>query len=131
MLTFFVTVVGCGGLVNGKGAAEDAIARFHASYNENKLDEIWQNASPKFRDALSKKKYDEFIGAVRRKLGKVKSSSSAGWNVRSINGNTTAVMTQKTIFENGKGTEKFTFAVDGDDAVLVGYNIQSMDLIAK
>jgi len=40
-------------------------------------------------------------------------------------------MTQKTVFENGQSTESFTFAIDGTNAVLLGYNIQSMDLITK
>ncbi|MGH7972148.1 MAG: hypothetical protein ACREIC_25825 [Limisphaerales bacterium] len=40
-------------------------------------------------------------------------------------------MSQKTLFEKGEGTESFTFALDGTNAVLVGYNIQSMDLITK
>jgi hypothetical protein len=40
-------------------------------------------------------------------------------------------MTQQTVFEHGQGTESFTFALAGTNAVLVAYNIQSMDLITK
>jgi hypothetical protein len=87
--------------------------------------------TPKFRTASKKDKYDEFMGAVQRKLGKITSTSNAGWTVNSYNLTTTVLMTQKTVFENGEGTESFTFEMDGKKAVLLGYNIQSMDLITK
>ena len=48
-----------------------------------------------------------------------------------MNFKSTARLTQKTVFEHGEGTESFTFALDGTNAVLQTYNIQSMDLIVK
>ena len=132
LVMFFATaLVGCGGITKGKAVAEKAIAQFHQSYNQGKLDEIWKEADSKFRAASSKQKYDEFMGAVQRKLGKVASTSNTGWKVKSFNLKTTVFMNQKTVFEKGQGTESFTFAIDGTNAVLVGYSIQSMDLITK
>jgi len=128
---FAAALVGCGGFIKAKPAAEKAVARFHESYNQGKLDDIWNGSDAKFRTAVTRQKYDEFLGAVHRKLGKVTSTSSVGWNVKSFNLRTTVFMTQKTIFENGQGTESFTFTMNGTNAVLVGYNIQSMDLITK
>ena len=126
-----MALVGCGGFTNGKPAAEKAIAQFHDSYNQGKLDDIWKSADSAFRTALTEQKYGEFMGAVQGKLGKVTTTSNIGWNVRSFNFKTTVLMTQTTVFENGQGTESFTFAINGTNAVLVGYNIQSMDLITK
>jgi len=40
-------------------------------------------------------------------------------------------LTQNTTFEQGTGTETFTFEMEGDKAVSVGYNINSKDLILK
>ncbi|MBN1256037.1 MAG: hypothetical protein JXA50_12240 [Deltaproteobacteria bacterium] len=71
------------------------------------------------------------MNAVQRKLGKVTSTSNAGWRVNTFNFTTTVLMTQKTVFEQGEGTESFTFEMDGEKAVLVGWNIQSLDLITK
>ena len=124
-------LAGCGGFFKGKGAAETAIAHFHALYNQDDLDEIWKEAAPQFCAASTKPKYDEFMGAVERKLGKVVSSTNAGWNIKSFNLSTTIYMAQNTVFEHGQGTESFTFAMSGTNAVLLGYNIQSMDLITK
>lgn len=132
LVTFLtVALAGCGGFVKGKAAAGKAIARFHASYNQGELDDIWDAADSKFRAAMTRQKYDDFMGAVRRKLGKVTSTSNTGWKVQSFNLKTSVRMTQKTIFEKGEGVESFTFAMNGTSAVLVGYNIQSMDLVTK
>jgi Protein of unknown function (DUF4019) len=126
-----VGLFGCGGMIKGKPAAERAIAHFHNLYNEGKVDEIWTDADPGFRSASTKEKYEALMAAVQRKLGKVVSSSNSIWNVRSFNMKTTVLMNQDTKFENGQGIESFTFAVNGTNAVLVGYNIQSADLITK
>jgi hypothetical protein len=71
------------------------------------------------------------MSAVQRKLGKVTQTSNAGFNVRTFNLTTTVVLNQNTTFEQGTGTEVFTFQMNGEKAVLVGYNINSKDLILK
>ena len=124
-------LAGCKGITEGKLAGERAVAHFHNLYNQGKLEDIWTEADPSFRNALTKQKYDDFLGAVHRKLGKVTSSSDAGWRVQTFNMKRTVLMSQKTVFESGQGTESFTFALDGTNAVLVGYNVQSTDLITK
>jgi len=129
---FTATVlVACGGLAKGKAASETAIAHFHELYNQGKTEQIWKEASPKFQVACPREKFDPFMGALQRKLGKVVSTSNDGFNVKSINFTTTVNVTQNTIFEQGQGSESFSFVMDGTNAVLLGYNIQSMDLIIK
>jgi len=122
---------GCGGFTKCKPAAEKAVAKFHELYNGGRLEDIWKEADPQFRTAATRQKFDDLMGAVQRKLGKVASTSNGGWNFRTFNFKTTVFMTQQTVFERGQGTESFTFGIDGTNAVLVGYNIQSMDLITK
>jgi hypothetical protein len=126
-----IVLAGCGGFTKGKPAAEKAIAHFHDLFNEGKLDEIWKEADPAFRKASTRQKHDDLMNAVERKLGKVSSTATKTWGVRSFNFKTTVSMSQQTVFEKGQGTESFTFALDGTNAVLIGYNIQSMDLITK
>ena len=128
---FLMMLAGCGGMTKGKPAAERAVAHFHDLYCQGKLEDIWKDADPRFRSASTKEKYDELMGALQRKLGKVTSTSNTGWRVQSFNLKTTVLMSQNTTFENGQGTESFTFVLNGTNAVLVGYNIQSTDLITK
>jgi hypothetical protein len=124
-------LTGCGKLTEGKAAGQKAVTDFHALYNEGKVEDIWKQADPQFRSITTKQKYDDLMEAVQRKLGKVVSTSNNGWQVRSFNLKTTVLLAQSTAFEHGHGTESFTFALNGTNAVLVGYNIQSMDLITK
>jgi hypothetical protein len=139
MRSFFLTFLcalliilcGCSGFFKGKAASEAAIAHFHDLFNEGKLEDIWAESSSQFQAAGKKSKYDEFMQAVQQKLGKSVSSSNVNWNIKSFNGNTTVVMVQQTKFEKGDGTESFTFQMQKENAVLLGYNIQSMDLITK
>lgn len=131
MMVLAAALIGCGGLTEGKATGEKGISKFHMLYNDGKLDEIWKDADTAFRAASTKPKYDEFLGAVQRKLGKVTSTVNSGWRVNSFNLQTIVLMTQNTVFEHGQGTESFTFQVKGTNAVLLGYNIQSMDLITK
>lgn len=121
----------CSNPTAGKVKATASIAHFHEQYNGGKLDAIWDEAHAKFRSASTKEKYDVFLQAVQRKLGKVTSTTNVNWNVGTFNLKTTVRMAQKTVFEKGEGVESFTFEIDGENAVLVGYNIQSMDLITK
>jgi hypothetical protein len=122
---------GCGGMFKGKKAAEQSIADFHKLYNEGKLAEIYSSGHSKLRGGTTEKQFLEFLGAVQRKLGRVTQTTNAGFNVRAFNLTTTVVLTQTTTFEQGAGTETFTFEMDGDKAVLVGWNINSNDLILK
>ncbi len=124
-------VVGCGGLFKGKQAAEQGVADFHKLYDDGKFTDIYSATDPKFKSAAPEKKFSEFIGAVHRKLGKVTQTANVNFNVRTFNLTTTVLLVQKTTFEHGTGAETFTFEMVGEKAVLVGYTINSHDLIVK
>jgi len=131
VLGIAVMALGCGGMFKGKKAAEQGIADFHKMSNEGKFAEIYAAAHSKFKSRTKEKDFLELAGAVQRKLGKVTQTSNAGFNVRTFNFTTTVVLNQNTTFEHGTGTETFTFEMNGDKAVLLGYNINSRDLILK
>ena len=78
-----------------------------------------------------KQQLEKLLSSIHRKLGSVKSTSNENWNVSTFNLTTRIVMIQNTIFEQGTATEKFTFVITDTDALLLGYNINSNDLIEK
>lgn len=131
LLSLGMALPGCTGMLKGKQAGEQAIAEFHRLYNEGKVAEIYAASDSKFKNATTEKQFLEFIGAIQRKLGKVTESKNAGFNVNTFNLTTNVILNQQTTFAQGSGTEVFTFEMNGDKAVLVGYNINSNELILK
>src|SRR4051794_14485561 len=85
---------GCGDTIHGKSVAEPQVAIFHASLDTARFEEIYSGASDKFRRAASKGEVIALFSAIEKKLGKVKSSSTKTWNVRSFNFVTTVVLVE-------------------------------------
>ncbi len=124
-------LAGCGDTIKGKSVAEPEVGVFHQRLNQKRFEEIYSAASADFRKAAPKEKVMELFSAIDRKLGPAKSWTTKSWNVRTFNFVTTVVLVQDTSFEKGQGTETFTFRVSGDKATLVGYNINSLDMMTK
>jgi len=126
-----VFLSGCGNMTKGKAAAKSQIPVFHEQFNAGNLQAIVDAAHPEMLKASSASEITNFIGVVRRKLGKVTDSQEQTWKMNTFNGVTTVVLVQNTTFEQGKGTETFTFRIQKEKASLLGYNINSQDLIMK
>ena len=118
-------------MLKGKEAGARAIAEFHKLYNDGKIAEIYAASDPTFKKATNDKQFSDLMGALQKKLGKVTATKEAGFTINTFNLTTRVVLNQETTFEQGKGTEVFTFEMSGDKAVLVGYHINSNDLIVK
>jgi hypothetical protein len=121
-------VSGCG-LSSSRQQAAAAIDIFHSELNAGDFDAIWDGADDQFRHAVSRQSYEKFVGAVHRKLGRALRTSNQNWSVRSFNLSTSIVLVQRTEFEYGAGTETFTFSVRRDHVKLVGYHIESTELV--
>ena len=130
-LSLVLLTPGCGNFFKGRKAAEQGVADFHKQYNDGQLEQIYLASDSKMKSATTQKEFLDFVAAVQRKLGKVTDTTEVGFNVSTYNFTTTVVLTQNTTFEQGKGTETFSFQINGDKAVLAGYHINSKDLILK
>lgn len=104
---------------------------FHAMVNEERYGDIYDAAADDFRSAGSKERFVGPLSAGRRNLGPITGTSNAGWRVRTLNLRTFVDLTQQTTFQEGKATERFTLLVSGEEARLVGYHIDSEDLILR
>jgi hypothetical protein len=133
ILTIFacLAITGCGNMTKGKAAAQSQVTAFHKLFNDQDFKTMVDSADPKMLKVTSKSQLTDLYSAIRRKLGKVTASKSVRWNVRTFNTMTTVVVVQNTTFEKGKGMETFTFRIKKEKASLLGYNINSQDLIMK
>ncbi|HEY1049051.1 MAG TPA: hypothetical protein VGE39_04825, partial [Prosthecobacter sp.] len=131
---FLVTtalMTACGDMRKGAGMAETAIVAFHKQFNEQKLKEIYAAAHPDFKAATTETDFLALLEAMQRKLGKHLRDTGAGWMINSMNGKTSVKLTKESVFEQGKGTETFTYAVSGESCTLQGYDIHSREMMVK
>ncbi|WP_132384902.1 DUF4019 domain-containing protein [Novosphingobium sp. PhB165] len=106
------------------------VAKFHRALDAGRSQEIWNNADPQFRSASQQAQFAKLIDAVHRKLGKVRTSKQVGWNANATTDGTFVTLTMQTAFEHGTGVEQFVYRKrDAGHMALVGYNIQSQDMM--
>lgn len=129
-LMMCVPLQGCG-ITSGKADAEVAVTLFHEQLNATDFDAIWNDSDARFREATTREQYEALMGAVHRKLGRVVSTKTTDWSVRNVNLQTSVVLLQETQFERGTGRETFTYVAQGGGVKLLGYNINSMQLITQ
>ena len=126
---FMPLLSGCSDIKAAKPAAETAVANFHEQYNSELFDAIYNDSHNDFKQSSDYESFNEFIHAVYSKLGKVLSTENKGWNVKNLNLKTFVVLQQETMFEEGAGIETFRYRIKDNQAALIGYNINSRDLI--
>ncbi|PLY01584.1 MAG: hypothetical protein C0622_06885 [Desulfuromonas sp.] len=114
-----------------KSVATTKIEKFHQQYNAENYKAIYEAASDDFKKVSSEESFCELMSAVGRKLGQVVSTEEGGWNVRTFNFSTSVTIQQTTKFEQGDAVETFVYSVKDEVAILVGYNINSRELIVK
>jgi hypothetical protein len=126
-----MAVIACSAFTDGKPAAEEAIERFHTMLNQERYEDMYAAVDPSFKEATTQAEFMEFLQAVHIKLGKVTSSTNTNWRANSYLTGTQSYMQQETAFENGKAVEDFTFMFADKKVTLVGYNINSRELITR
>ncbi|MCJ2181367.1 DUF4019 domain-containing protein [Novosphingobium sp. 1949] len=123
------TLGGCG-IKESFEKADVAIGQFHRELDAGAIGRIWTTADPDLRQATSQADFEKLLGAVHAKLGKVRTTKQVGWNTNATTGGTFLTATMQTTFEKGTGVEQFVYRKGKDDALtLVGYNIQSRDMM--
>jgi len=124
-------LAGCGDTIHGKEYAEPVVARFRAQMKAHDFEKVYDSTSARFKEFTPRDKGVALFAAVDRKLGAFKSAEQVNWNVNTNNGVTTVVLAYATKYAAGDATEIFTILVDDQKAELVGYNIQSLDMLIR
>ena len=109
--------------------ADKAVREFHALFDANDYEKIFDAAHADFKAAQPKSDIIDFLRSVREKLGTIKTSNRTGWQANSLNMKTNVVLTFETEYENGKGIETFTYRIADGNATLYGWNVNSNALV--
>ena len=121
----------CSDTIDGKSIAEPAVARFHQQLAAKNFEAMYAEGSQEFQQAAPKEKVLALYAAVDRKLGPLQDAKQVNWRVETKNLVTTVVLVYESKFKEGGATETFTYKVTNGKAELVGYNINSLDMLIK
>ena len=131
LMTMLVFAAGCSDTINGVELAEPEVKRFRELLAAHEYEKIYATAHPNFRNGAPKERVVALFSAIDRKIGAFKSAERINWNVNTHNMTTTAVLVYASKYAEGEATETFTIIVDDQKASLLGYNINSFDMIIK
>jgi hypothetical protein len=123
-----VAISGCSA-GQDKAIGEAGVVQFHQMLDAGRYHDIYAGAANEFRQSGSEQAATRFLAMVHDRLGPVRRADQRGWRVNFMTGGTMVSLSYSTQFASGRGTEDFVFRVRGGSPVLVGYHINSMDLI--
>lgn len=112
-------------------AAEREVAKFRQNYGAGAYDAVYDQGSDDLKKVQSKQAFVTLLEAIKRKLGDVTNTKLVNSNVNYSAGGTVVTLQYSTVFEHGKGSERFVFRIAGKKALLGGYNINSADLLTR
>ncbi|HEY1262382.1 MAG TPA: hypothetical protein VGF06_02595 [Terriglobales bacterium] len=104
---------------------DQAVAAFHARLDQEHYDEIYRNTTSEFRQTGTEASQVDFFRSVHEKMGDFKRGQLVGFNFNTTTKGTTLVLTYQSEFTRGGGRETFTWFLNGGDARMIGYRINS------
>lgn len=120
----------CGsGLMEARSLSNEAVKTFHEELNNNRFDQIYNEAADGFLSGGKREELIKFLQAVHGKLG-----DAGEFHLRNVNVNATVTATfittvYATNFTHGLAVETFTWVKSQGRVRLYGYNIQSNALV--
>ncbi len=104
----------------------------HQKMTNGDLAGIYDGADQRYKDAVSREKSDALFSAVARKLGAPENCKQQGFNINTTtSGTTIRLVCQTTFSKNATGVETIVWIKSGDQFRLVGYHIESDELIER
>jgi hypothetical protein len=137
MKTMFVlaaalaALAGCGDTLKGTEYAEATVARFRQQMKARQFEQIYDSTGADFKAATSREIGVALFAAVDRKLGAFKRAKQINWSVNTHNMVTTVVLVYDSEYSDSHATETFTVRVEDGRGELVGYNIQSLQMLIE
>jgi hypothetical protein len=108
---------------NGERLGAQAVAHFHAQFNAGADEAIYQESSPRFREATKLADFVQYNTLLRAKLGANQGVTQTGFNVNFDNGNTFLVLKYHATFQKGLAVESFVFDLNGREPRLLHFDV--------
>ena len=105
--------------------AEQQIKAFQGRYNDGDPSGLYNLTGDEFKEVTSLEDMVDLYEVVSTRLGRVESSDQINWRVDVTPAATTTVVLMETQFEQGNGTEIYTFLHADDKLELQGWQVNS------
>lgn len=131
ILLFLTVISSCS---SGKDVqiAEQSVEQFHSQMDSEQYQTIYSAADEGFHKATNEADFVALLQSVHKKLGKVQTSQRSNFQVGVSTGQGIVVtLVYNTTFGQGSGTEQFFWHMRDNRPLLLGYHINSNDLILK
>lgn len=130
-------VAACGGLfyfgfrqVTGEGDVAVEVDRFFAEIAQGQAAEYYRNrASSELKNVTSEKDFASICETINERLGKLRSKTVSGFNMRNKNLTGYVDSVYDCQFERGKGVVKTSFKRENGQWLLLGFNVDSPELL--
>jgi hypothetical protein len=111
--------------------AEEAVPKFHEQLDAGQFQDIYEQSGEDLKQAANRQEFIALLDAVHRKLGNTQSATKRGWAVNYVTSGTFVTLNYLTAYAEGEAHEQFVYRLDGQQALLVGYLVNSNTLILK
>lgn len=111
--------------------AEQAVADFHHRLDAGQFEAMYAGSADDLHKATTQQDFVAFLGAVHRKLGKVKSATQQTWKINYQPSGTFVALSYSTSYAEGEAAEQFVYRMEDGKALLVGYHVNSNAFILK
>lgn len=128
---FSVMLCSCGSMKADMELAKQGVTQFHTQLDAKQYASLYAAADPELHRATGEDDFEKLLTAVHQKLGDVRQSDLRSWNTSWTSQGTIVTLTYGTTFSTGSGTEQFLWHISDNRAQLIGYHINSADLIEK
>jgi hypothetical protein len=111
--------------------AVTAVRQFHQQLNAGEFEEIYGDADQGFRATQGHDQLVKFLGVVHKKLGNAGDGKQINFRVDTNEHGTFVTAWYATTFDNGAGSERFTWVKDRGVLKLYEYHIDSNAFLAN
>jgi hypothetical protein len=123
-----IQLAGCG-MSGGIKLGQAAVDQFHARYNEQQYDAIYDSADPEYLKAVDRDTSKKYFQAVHEKLGPCSTYNNTGFNYDVSTSGTFIDLQYSGTCASGTIEEEFRFKEVGGKAVLIHYTAKSPSLL--
>jgi hypothetical protein len=125
-------LVSCGSPGKNLQLAKDSVGMFHAQLDAEQYGSIYSTTDEKFHQVTTEADFTKLLQVIHNKLGTVQQSNLRHEGVAWYAGQgTTVTLLYDTKFTDGTATEQFVWHINGAQASLYSYHINSNDLITR